>query len=125
MKARENRAFIAWGNDFGGLARRSLPKVKPPSPGADVAVPHVRRLFRRELVLLLQLSQPVRRIGWHWGCIGRLQVEAVEARGVQTEDRLLGRAIGIAKWSKSVFLLHIFRDLQSPHRFDLPSRGPI
>ena len=54
------------------------------SPSAGVAVAQVRRLFRRELVLLLQLSQPVRGIGRHRRGIGRLQVEAIKARGVHS-----------------------------------------
>jgi len=70
------------------------------SPGADVCVAQVRGLFRRELVLLLQLSQPVCGIGGHRRGIGRLQVEAIEARRVQTEYSLLDRAVGVAEGRK-------------------------
>ena len=53
-----------------------------------------------ELVLLLQLSQPVCGIGGHRRGIGRLQVEAIEARRVQTEYSLLDRAVGVAEGRK-------------------------
>src|SRR6185436_16704863 len=58
------------------------------SAGANVAVAQVRRLLGGELVLLLQLSQPVLGVGRHRRRISRLQVEAVETGGVQAEDRL-------------------------------------
>src|SRR5271169_5458456 len=104
---------------------KSLSKAEPRSAGANVSVAQVRGLLGRELVLLLQLSELVLGVGWHRPRIGRLQVEAVEAGGVQAKNPLLDRAVGTAKWRKPVFLLHVFGDLEAPQRFDLPLRGPV
>src|SRR6516165_438702 len=106
--------------------RRSRPPVpRRRSSGANVAVAQVRRLFRRKLVLLLQLSQLVLGIGRHRTRVSRLQVDAVETRGVQTEDRLFDWTGGATKWCEPVFLLHVVGYLQPPQRFDLPLRRTI
>src|SRR5262245_10153304 len=52
--------------------------------------------------------------------LGQLGLEAVEARGVAAEDGALHRAFGGTQGLEAVLLLHVLRDLQAPHRLDLP-----
>ena len=63
----------------GARPPKSQTKVEQRSPGADVAVSQIRRLLRRELILLLQLREPVLGISRQRLGISRLQVDAIEA----------------------------------------------
>src|SRR4029453_14627172 len=50
--------------------------------------------------------------------LGELGAQTVEARGVAAEDGALHRAVGGAQGLEAVLLLHVFRDLEPPHRLD-------
>jgi len=63
----------------GARPPKSQMKSGQRSPGADVAVSKIRRLLRRELILFLQLREPVLGISRQRPGISRLQVDAIEA----------------------------------------------
>src|SRR4029453_3953548 len=86
-----------------------------PRPG-HIAVARVGPLAAGGEVLRLDRGYLVDR----GGLLGQPGLEAVEARGVAAEDGALHRAVGGAKRLEAVLLLHVLRDLEPPHRLDLP-----
>src|SRR5262249_25730576 len=52
--------------------------------------------------------------------LGRPGLEAIEARGVAAEDGAFHRAFSRPQGLEAVLLLHVLRDLEPPHRLDLP-----
>src|SRR5262245_21154284 len=85
-----------------GPGHKAVPRIGPLAAGGEVL-----RLDRGDLVDR-QLA------------LGKLGLEAVQARAVAGEDRALHRAVGGAKRLEAVLLLHVLRDLEPAHRLDLP-----
>src|SRR5215510_2643694 len=86
-----------------------------PRPG-DVAIARVGPLAAGGEIFRLHRGDLVDREV----ALGQLRLEPVEARGVAAEDGALHRALGRAQGLEAVLLLHVLRDLEPPHRLDLP-----